>query len=228
MREPKTEPNYYETLGVSPSASSAEIKQAYRRLVKQYHPDLNQNRAAADKMVRINAAYEVLGDSQQRRSYDSRRFGDRGVKSPPSSRSRPHSPSQDADEQLTLWLKKVYTPINRLIYRILKPLNRQIDELSADPFDDELMETFQAYLEDCRQDLQQAQKLFRSMANPAGAAGVAMHLYYCLNQVTDGLEELQLFTFNYDDHHLHTGQELFRIAKGLRQEAQQAVKALPI
>ncbi len=52
--------NHYDTLKVNPSASQAEIKQAYRRLVKQFHPDTNQE-ADHDQIVRINAAYEVLG-----------------------------------------------------------------------------------------------------------------------------------------------------------------------
>lgn len=64
------------------------------------------------------------------------------------------------------------------------------------------------------------------MPNPANLAGVAAHLYYCLNQVGDGLDELEFFTLNYDDHYLHTGQELFRIAEGLRWEAATAIQDL--
>ena len=56
--------------------------------------------------------------------------------------------------------------------------------------------------------------------------GVAAHLYYCLNQVSDGIEDLELFTLNYDDYYLHTGQELFRIADKLRLEAQAAIKGI--
>ena len=51
----------YKVLGVSPDASDEEIKQAYRRLAKKYHPDLNQgNEEAAKKMQEVNAAYEQI------------------------------------------------------------------------------------------------------------------------------------------------------------------------
>ncbi len=63
--------NYYETLGVDKNASSDEIKSAYRKLAKKYHPDLNpNNEEAANKFKEINEAYEVLGDSQKRANYD--------------------------------------------------------------------------------------------------------------------------------------------------------------
>lgn len=63
--------NYYETLGVDKNASADEIKSAYRKLAKKYHPDLNPNNAdAANKFKEINEAYEVLGDSQKKANYD--------------------------------------------------------------------------------------------------------------------------------------------------------------
>jgi molecular chaperone DnaJ len=61
------------------------------------------------------------------------------------------------------------------------------------------------------------------MPNPSTVAGVAAHLYYCINQVGDGLDELERFTSSYNEYYLHTGQELFRIARGLRREAQAAM-----
>jgi molecular chaperone DnaJ len=114
--------------------------------------------------------------------------------------------------------------VNRLLQQILRPLQDQIDELAADPFDDELLEGFQAYLDDCRDLLNRAQAIFRSLPNPASVAAVAANLYYCLNQVGDGIDELERFTTSYDEHYLHTGQELFRIASGLRREAQTVMK----
>ena len=98
--------------------------------------------------------------------------------------------------------------------------------LSADPFDDELMEAFQAYLEDCRESLEKAKQKFKSMPNPSQTAQVAANLYYCLNQLEDGIEEIERFTFTYDDSYLHTGQELFRISKQLRREAKADMKAI--
>ncbi|MCL9820320.1 J domain-containing protein [Helicobacter sp. 14348-15] len=64
----------YETLEVSSNATSEEIKKAYRRLARKYHPDINKEKDAEEKFKEINAAYEILSDEKKRKQYD--QFGD--------------------------------------------------------------------------------------------------------------------------------------------------------
>ena len=72
-----TKRDYYEVLGVGRGSSSEEIKRAYRRLARQYHPDVNKEAGSEAKFKEINEAYEVLSDGRKRAVYD--RFGHAGA-----------------------------------------------------------------------------------------------------------------------------------------------------
>lgn len=62
--------DYYETLGVEAGAGEAELKTAYRRLARKYHPDVSKEKGAEEKFKSINEAYEVLRDKEKRQQYD--------------------------------------------------------------------------------------------------------------------------------------------------------------
>lgn len=69
--------DYYEILGVSRDCGKDELKRAYRRLARQYHPDVNKDPGAEEKFKEINRAYEVLSEPETRARYD--RFGEAGI-----------------------------------------------------------------------------------------------------------------------------------------------------
>ena len=70
--------DYYEVLGIGKNATDAEIKSAYRKLAKKYHPDLNPgDKTAEEKFKEVNEANDVLSDPDKRERYD--QFGFAGV-----------------------------------------------------------------------------------------------------------------------------------------------------
>ena len=227
--------NYYQILQVSQTATHKEIKQAYRRLAKQFHPDSQTETANHEQIILINAAYEVLSDGQTRRTYDQQLSG----KLPPSFHQRQqrnaaaqkyHQQSRQEQKKPEFaqfrWIKDVYLPLNSLISRIVNPLEQEIENLSADPFDDRLMFVFENYLQTCRSYLEQAKLTFISQPNPSNYASIAANLYYCLNHISDALEELERFTQSYDDYYLRTGKELFNLATRLHTEAGETARDL--
>jgi molecular chaperone DnaJ len=225
---------HYQTLQVNPRATTAEIKQAYRQLAKQHHPDVNQSSSSAvDRIITINAAYEVLSDPRRKQDYDrslqrnlpteidERIANNRATRHPKTKTAVP-----DIDSEIEIWLNSVYAPVNRSITAILKPFKTKLIELSADPFDDDLLGNFAAYLLDCQRHLKKAEQHFHSLPNPANLAGIASSIYYCLGRLGDAIEELNRYTTCYNDEYLHSGQELFKIAAGLQKEAKSQLKSI--
>src|SRR5215831_10435084 len=63
-------PDYYKVLGVDKKASQEDIKKAYRKLARKYHPDTNKDPGAEERFKQISEAYDVLGDEDKRKKYD--------------------------------------------------------------------------------------------------------------------------------------------------------------
>lgn len=211
--------NPYTVLGVSVQASAAEIKAAYRQLVKRHHPDAGGDAAT---IVALNAAWEVLGDRERRRLYDSSHSPAQANGRAPSARAvRVQTPAADSrgaarDGELLVWLQRVYAPIDRLLGQVILAFPGQLRALAADPYDDLLMEAFCAFLEQSKAKLDKVQTLYRSMPCPSAAKGFGLSLYHCLSQVEDALAELERYTLGYVDSYLHDGREMLREAKRRR------------
>jgi molecular chaperone DnaJ len=191
----------YAVLGVKPGASAAEIKAAYRALVKRHHPD-----AGGDdkRILSLNAAWEELRE-RVRSAASGADAG--GSAEAPTARARRRS-SASGDQLLVDWLRQVYAPIDRLLGQVIHPFPEQLRALAADPYDDHLMEAFCAFLDQSRERLDKVESLFRSRACPTSAQGFGLSLYHCLGQVQDALSELERYTLGYVDSYLHDGREM--------------------
>ncbi len=216
--------DHYHVLGINSNASAAEIKSAYRALVKKHHPDTGGDE---EFILALNAAWEVLSDPEQRLAYDKNQSQGslfineaqkRGARNARASAAAKATQVQVAAEENALerWLKEVYIPADRLIGQVLNPFPSQIKNLSADPYDDLLMGTFCRYIEQSQRKIKKVDQLFRSIATPNSAKGFGLSLYQCFSQVEDALNELERFTIGYVDNYLHDGREMLREAKQKR------------
>ncbi|WVR03272.1 hypothetical protein IAU60_000263 [Kwoniella sp. DSM 27419] len=82
--------SFYSILGVKKDVSEGELKKAYRKLSKKYHPDINQEEAAHERFIEISRAYEVLSDAEKRGIYDKR--GEEGLKQHEAQKGAPQDP----------------------------------------------------------------------------------------------------------------------------------------
>jgi molecular chaperone DnaJ len=131
-------------------------------------------------------------------------------------------------EELRAWLVGVYAPLDRLLGQVINPFPAALKALSADPYDDDLMEAFCAYLEQSRQRVTRAETLYRSLACPEAARGFGLSVYHCLAQVQDAVAELERYTLGYVDSYLHDGREMLREARRRRQRLQEERRRLEL
>jgi molecular chaperone DnaJ len=200
-------------LGVAPGASDAEIKAAYRALVKRHHPDAGGEEAA---MLALNAAWEVLGDRDRRRHYDRSRTVPSPAAAPASRRGSSAGVERTSDEAVFLWLREVHAPIDALLAQVLDTFPAQLAALAGDPYDDELMGRFCDFLETSLARMDRVEAIFRSRRCPKPIEGFGLGLYQCLAQVRDALEEFERYTMGYVDDYLRDGRVMLREAARLR------------
>jgi molecular chaperone DnaJ len=214
MPQPASDP--YAVLGVVPSATTAEIKAAYRALVKRHHPDAGGD---DERILALNAAWEALRHQDRPRPQGgSRRGRTTGREAKPST----------SDDLLHDWLQRVYAPIDRLLAQVISPFPQQLRALAADPYDDRLMDDFCTYLQRSQERMERVVTLYRSLACPAVAQGFGLSLYHCLAQVQDALAELERYTLGYVDNYLHDGREMLREAGQRRHRLQEERRRLDL
>ncbi len=210
--------NLYKVLGLKENASQSEIKSSYRRLVKQHHPDAGGEK---DRFLAIQSAWETLNDPFKKEQYDknlfslqqSSNFRDQNWEN--NVNTKKYS-SKVKDNEVKNWIKNIYSPINRFISQIIKPLSQEIKELSADPYDEELMDNFCKYIALSQKKIEKVDKLYKSISVPRSISSLGLDLYHCFSQVKDALSELDKYTQGYVDDYLFDGKEMMKEAKRIQ------------
>ena len=210
--------NFYKQLGLKHNATRAEIKSAYRLLAKKYHPDTGGDN---EKFLALQLAWETLNDPQKKAIYDQSLINDKSYpvrdnQNLSSDLKNKKNNSTNKDQDIKNWMKKIFIPINRYITQVTKPLNDEIKKLSADPYDDELMDAFSSYLCESRKKIEKASSLFKSQAVPSSISSVGLDLYHCFSQVQDALDELDRYTQGYVDDYLFDGKQMMKEAKKIQ------------
>ena len=210
--------NLYKELGLKENATQSEIKSSYRRLVKKHHPDAGGEK---DRFLAIQDAWETLNDPFKKEQYDknlfslqqSSNFRDQNWED--NVNTKKYS-SKVKDNEVKNWIKNIYNPINRFISQIIKPLSQEIKELSADPYDEELMDNFCKYIALSQKKIEKVDKLYKSISVPRSISSLGLDLYHCFSQVKDALSELDKYTQGYVDDYLFDGKEMMKEAKRIQ------------
>ncbi len=210
--------NLYEELGLKTNATQEEIKSSYRSLVKKHHPDAG---GETDKFLSIQDAWETLNDPYKKEKYDktlssfqkSSNFNN--VNWEEKVNKKKYS-STIKDNEVKNWIKNIYNPINKFISQIIKPLSQEIKELSADPYDEELMVKFCSYINLSQKKIEKVDEIYKSISVPNSISSLGLDLYHCFSQVKDALSELDKYTKGYVDDYLFDAKEMMKEAKRIQ------------
>lgn len=210
--------NHYQVLGVDSHVSPDEIKRAYRKLAKEQHPDAtapgtDEHLAATEEMMKINEAYATLMDDAKRRDYDYKIGVGKTIF------IQPVFTSEAEDIQREKFLRKVFFPARTQIVKVLNSYGKHLRELSADPYDDELHDNFQKYVDQIEVTLRNGSEAFAENETPRSLQGAVLMMKNAIAQAADGLEELRYFCMNYDHNHLTMAETLFRISHDLTKQS---------
>ena len=196
----------YQILKVHPSAKHEEIKKAYRKLVKIHHPDKGGDSAV---MLEINSAWEIL--KKKHKDLNFNKVNNSKVYN--QNEYKRESNNYSNSEDIKKWFQNIYLPIDKLLGQIMNPLSSKIRDLSADPYDEILMDSFCLYLEESKKKITKIKKIYTSFASPSIIRDFSLDLYHCLSHVEDGINELERYTMGYVDNYLHDGKAMIAIAK---------------
>ena len=196
----------YQILKVHPSAKLEEIKKAYRKLVKIHHPDKGGDSAV---MLEINSAWEIL--KKKHKDLNFNKVNNSKVYN--QNEYKRESNNYSNSEDIKKWFQNIYLPIDKLLGQIMNPLISKIRDLSADPYDQILMDSFCLYLEESKEKITKIKKIYTSIASPSIIRDFSLNLYHCLSHVEDGINELERYTMGYVDNYLHDGKAMIAIAK---------------
>ena len=97
-----------------------------------------------------------------------------------------------------------------------KEINKEIKELSADPYDDQLMENFCSYIILSQKKIEKVEKIYNKKIVPKSISALGLDLYHCFSQVKDALSEFDRYTQGYVDNYLFDGKEMIKEAKRIQ------------
>ena len=199
----------YKILKVHPNTELEEIKKAYRKLVKIHHPDKGGDSSV---MLEVISAWEIL--KQKHKDLNLNKVKETEIYNNNEYKVKTNNYSKSED--IKNWFQNIYIPIDKLLGQIINPLSSKIRDLSADPYDQILMDSFCSYLEKSKNKITKIKEIYTSFASPSIIRDFSLDLYHCFSHVEDGLNELERYTMGYVDNYLHDGKAMIAIAKKKR------------